>query len=163
MASVQELNKREEEIHVETQAGVESKSLKDNVPSMPISAYASLSALAVSRTFWKAWLFAGMAAFGTFSIVRLSSRSGATFDGYAVTIPGSIIANPGFVQAFGTATTGTGQLILDANHVGAWGGSQSGGQIVGMLVAPFVSDRFGRRLAMLILSVLLVIVSQDDQ
>ena len=68
MASVQELNKREDEIHVETQAGVESKSLKDNVPSVPISAYASLSALAVSRTFWKSWLFAGMAAFGTFSI-----------------------------------------------------------------------------------------------
>jgi len=72
MASVQELNKREEEIHVEMQAGVESKSLKANHPSVPISAYASLSALSVSRTFWKAWLFAGMAAFGTSPRVKLS-------------------------------------------------------------------------------------------
>jgi MFS family permease len=53
----------------------------------------------------------------------------------------------------------TGELVLDANHVGAWGGSQSGGQIAGMLIAPFISDRFGRRLSMLILSTILVIVS----
>lgn len=70
-------------------------------------------------------------------------------------VPGSIIANAGFVAQFGTIVAADGSRALDPNHVGAWGGIGSAGQIVGMLVGPFVSDRFGRRIGMLALAIIL--------
>lgn len=46
---------------------------------------------------------------------------------------GSIIANKGFVQTYGTVHNAKGALILDAHVVSAWGGLQSLGQGLGML------------------------------
>ncbi|WRT64411.1 uncharacterized protein IL334_001343 [Kwoniella shivajii] len=60
---------------------------------------------------------------------------------------GSIIANKGFIQTYGTAHDAKGQLILDANVLAAWGGVQSAGQGLGMLSMHFVADRFGRKKA----------------
>ncbi len=64
--------------------------------------------------------------------------------GSAVTVPGSIIANPGFVAVFGTVVT-HGKISHDPQPVGPWGGIQSGGQIIGMWGSPFLSDRFGQK------------------
>jgi hypothetical protein len=66
MTSIQGYEKGVDDIQAEVlrQEDVESKSIGDAQTSWPVSAYASLSPLAVSRTFWKAWMFAAMAAFG---------------------------------------------------------------------------------------------------
>lgn len=81
----------------------------------------------------------------------------AIFDGYAVTIPGNIVANPGFVAVFGTIQTSAG-LVLDPRYVGAWTGVQSAGQIIGMWGGPFASDRFGRKWIMWLTTVWLLLV-----
>ncbi|GFZ46073.1 hypothetical protein JCM24511_04319 [Saitozyma sp. JCM 24511] len=60
---------------------------------------------------------------------------------------GSIIANKGFIKTYGTAHDSSGNLILDANVLAAWGGLQSLGQGLGMLSMHFVADRFGRKVA----------------
>ena len=72
-------------------------------------------------------------------------------------VPGSIIANPGFVQTFGTIRNSAGALVLNPQHVAAWGGIQSGGQICGMWTGPFISDRYGRKSVMYALTVILTV------
>ena len=69
------------------------------------------------------------------------------------------MANPGFVNVFATEVSkATGARIIAANHVGAWTGVQSAGQIIGMWSIPFISDRFGRKygLYLILLSLTLV-------
>jgi MFS family permease len=83
------------------------------------------------------------------------------FDGYAISIPGSIIANPGFVEVFATLEIG-GVPTLDPTYVGVWTGMTSAGQLIGMLGGPFACDRFGRRFGMVLLSVMLLIVSDPS-
>jgi len=123
-----------------------------------VSAYAEWDKKTVARRFWKASLFASLAAFGKSSwIEQCTDRAGAIFDGYAVTVPGSIIANPGFFAVFGTVVT-HGKISHDPQPVGPWGGIQSGGQIIGMWGSPFISDRFGRKIVMGLLSFMLLLV-----
>lgn len=53
----------------------------------------------------------------------LLSAFGALSDGFQLSIPGSIIANQGFINQFGTDGLGTGGAkALDPQHVAAWGG-----------------------------------------
>lgn len=68
---------------------------------------------------------------------------------------GSIVANKGFIQQF--APPGT--LILDAKWVSIWGGMQSTMQCLAQIACVFVTDRFGRRLALWLTWVLLCGVS----
>lgn len=63
------------------------------------------------------------------------------------------MANPGFVAQFATLTTAQGKPKLDPSIVGAWGGVQSGSQIVMQYLAGHLSDRFGRK-AMLYLFII---------
>lgn len=84
--------------------------------------------------------------------------SDLTYEGFAIGIPGNMSANANFIERFGTVVI-DGQLQLDASHVGAWAGIQSGGQIVGMLTGGFTSDRFGRKANMYILVFMLLLVS----
>jgi MFS family permease len=67
-------------------------------------------------------------------------------------------ANANFIERFGTVVV-DGALQLNAQHVAAWGGIQSAGQIVGMLTGGFTSDRFGRKANMYILVSMLILVS----
>lgn len=67
-------------------------------------------------------------------------------------------ANTKFIERFGDVWV-DGQQQINAQHVAAWGGIQSGGQIVGMLTGGFTSDRFGRRFNMGLLVAMLLIVS----
>jgi MFS family permease len=60
-------------------------------------------------------------------------------------VPGSIVANPGFVAQFSTMRNAAGKQILDPQIVGAWGGVQSGAQIITQYLGGFVSDRYGRK------------------
>jgi hypothetical protein len=46
---------------------------------------------------------------------------------------GSIIANQGFIEVYGTAHDSEGNQILDANVFAIWGGIGSLGQGMGML------------------------------
>ncbi|KAH7126472.1 general substrate transporter [Dactylonectria estremocensis] len=72
----------------------------------------------------------------------------AATDGYQIGINGNIIANPGFVQQFATETSADGTPALASPILSAWGSIMSVGQIIGMTTLPFVSDRFGRKVAM---------------
>ena len=87
------------------------------------------------RIFKKAVLIGALAAFAT------------SFDGYQISITGSIIANKGFIAQFGTVQNKAGALILDANVLAVWGGIQSLGQGLGMLTMHFIADGFGRKAA----------------
>jgi MFS family permease len=67
---------------------------------------------------------------------------------YWVSINGNIIANPGFVKQFATATDSDGKLYLTSPILAGWSSIQSVGQIIGMTHLTFVSDRWGRKVAM---------------
>ncbi|WVQ82451.1 hypothetical protein IAT38_004580 [Cryptococcus sp. DSM 104549] len=79
--------------------------------------------------------------------MSLIAAFSAAADGYQIAMTGSIIANKGFIQTYGTAYNAAGALILDANVLAAWGGIQSAGQGLGMLSMHFIADRFGRKMA----------------
>ncbi|WVQ68182.1 uncharacterized protein L199_006388 [Kwoniella botswanensis] len=110
--------------------------------------YTTWSLFTTIRKFWRSIFFCGLVALG------------ATFDGYAITIPGSIIAQAAFIKQFGTIVNATtGALELDALHVSAWSACQNGAQIFGMLTGPAISDRFGRKAVMWILSLGLILAT----
>ncbi|KAL2811391.1 general substrate transporter [Aspergillus granulosus] len=85
----------------------------------------------------------------------------AATDGYQIGINGNIIANPGFVKQFATKFNDAGEPYLAAPVLSAWSAIMSVGQIIGMTSLAFITDRFGRKIAMywywflLVLSVLL--------
>ncbi|WRT68232.1 uncharacterized protein IL334_005208 [Kwoniella shivajii] len=107
--------------------------------------YLSWSLFTTIKQFWRAMLYC--------FIVSL----GAMYDGFAVSVPGSIIAHPAFIKQFGSVISAAGVLELDALHVSAWSACQNGGQIFGMLSGPSFSDWFGRKAAMWGLAILLII------
>ncbi|CAH0003806.1 unnamed protein product [Clonostachys byssicola] len=72
----------------------------------------------------------------------------AATDGYQIGMLGNIIANPGFVKQFGTATGADGKPALASGDIGGWNAVGSVGQVVGMVTLPFLSDRFGRKFSM---------------
>ncbi|KAL3471738.1 general substrate transporter [Aspergillus californicus] len=80
-------------------------------------------------------------------ICLLVTFSAAT-DGYQIALIGNIIANKGFVKKFGTETDATGETVLASSVLSAWNAIGSVGQIIGMTSLPFLSDRFGRKVAM---------------
>lgn len=61
---------------------------------------------------------------------------------------GNIVANPGFVEKFGTQRNADGDIVLASNIMSTWGSMGSVGQIIGMTTLPFLSNRFGRKAAM---------------
>lgn len=72
----------------------------------------------------------------------------AATDGYQIGINGNIVANPGFVRQFATQTNDEGEPVLASSILSAWGSIMSVGQIIGMTTLPFISDRWGRKVAM---------------
>ncbi|WVW85797.1 hypothetical protein I302_107835 [Kwoniella bestiolae CBS 10118] len=118
--------------------------------------YITWSLFTTLKKFWRSILFCGLVALG------------ATFDGYAISVPGSIISQPAFIKQFGTIVSPvTGALELDALHVSAWSACLNGAQIFGMFTGPACSDRFGRKAVMwglsffLIIAAVLEIVAKD--
>ena len=99
------------------------------------TSFDELGVIATIKLFKKAVLIGALAAFAT------------SFEGYQISITGTIIANKGFIAQFGTAHSSAGKLILDANVLAVWGGIQSLGQGIGMLTMHFVADNLGRKIA----------------
>ncbi|WVW80729.1 hypothetical protein I302_102715 [Kwoniella bestiolae CBS 10118] len=108
------------------------------------SKFAHLNKKQTLRVFWKTVLYA------------FAVGLGALFDGFAIVIPGSIVANQGFINTFSTLNNAKGVPILDPKVVGAWGGIQSGGQIFAMWSGPFISDKLGRKANMYTVVVLVL-------
>ncbi|WVW83142.1 hypothetical protein I302_105160 [Kwoniella bestiolae CBS 10118] len=97
----------------------------------------------------------------------IAASLGGMYIGYCGSAIGNIVANPGFLEQFGTVRSATGALSLDAHYVSTWGAVQQVGQIVFQVLAPFVVDRFGRKVAMyaltffMLLAIILEIVAKD--
>ncbi|KAF5241036.1 hypothetical protein FANTH_9253 [Fusarium anthophilum] len=72
----------------------------------------------------------------------------AATDGYQIGINGNIIANPGFIRQFATKVDADGNPTFASPILSAWSAIMSVGQIIGMSTLPFISDRFGRKVAM---------------
>lgn len=75
---------------------------------------------------------------------------------------GSIVANQGFIQAFGTVhDPKTGKLVLDAHHVSIWAAVNYASQITFQFISPFTADRFGRKFNMWVFTFFLTLVSRQ--
>lgn len=71
---------------------------------------------------------------------------GAAFDSYTMQVPGSIIANPGFVQNFGDVRGEDGQVIaLEPTQISNWQLLGLVGMVIGVILGGFVGDKYGRK------------------
>lgn len=113
----------------------DSSDPKAEAPILLRTGFDELGVIQTIRLFKGAVFIGALAAFAT------------AFDGYQISITGTIIANAGFISQFGTAHNAKGALILDANVLAVWGGIQSLGQGLGMLSMHFVADGLGRKTA----------------
>ncbi|KAH7119243.1 general substrate transporter [Dactylonectria macrodidyma] len=82
------------------------------------------------------------------SVVCFLAAISAATEGYQIGLIGNIVANPGFSKQFGTQKDAEGNTVLAASVMSVWGVLGSVGQIVGQVSLPFVSGRFGRKVAM---------------
>lgn len=71
-------------------------------------------------------------------------------------INASIIANTGFVARFATSVGKNGKPALESPILSGWSSIMSCGQIIGMTTLPFLSSRYGRKIAMYTYWVILV-------
>ncbi|KAI9148987.1 alfa-L-rhamnosidase [Paramyrothecium foliicola] len=126
-----------EEQHLEHgQHNLKEASAEAASKGQDVSGYETLSIWQTIKTFKVCTLVCFMVAF-----------SGAT-DGYQIGINGNIVANPGFVRQFATVEDADGNPFLASPILAGWSSIMSVGQIVGMTTLPFISDRFGRKVAM---------------
>lgn len=96
------------------------------------------------RVFWKPTMFA------------LFAAAGGTVDFYSIISSGQIIVLPGFIEKFGTVYE-HGQKAMDAQVISNWGAIQSAAQITGLVGAPVLCDKFGRKFNIWCMAVFLVI------
>ncbi|KAH2224408.1 hypothetical protein KXV37_008005 [Aspergillus fumigatus] len=81
------------------------------------------------------------------SLVCVAMAFSAATDGYQIGINASVIANKGFVARFATEKSQNGSPALASSILSAWSSIMSCGQIVGMASLPFLSSRYGRKIA----------------
>ncbi|KAM0425875.1 hypothetical protein ACHAPT_008813 [Fusarium lateritium] len=108
------------------------------------SGYESLTAWETVKTF----KWAAATCFG-------AAFSAAT-DGYQIGMDSSIVANKGFVHQFATEMDPNGDPYLASPILSSWGALMSVGQVVGTASIPFISTRYGRKIAMWWLWIILV-------
>ncbi|KAL6712618.1 hypothetical protein ACN47E_000495 [Coniothyrium glycines] len=82
------------------------------------------------------------------SLACFAAAFSAATDGYQIGMNASIIANKGFVQVFATRINAKGIKYLESPVLIGWSSCQSVGQIIGMTTLPFLSSRYGRKVAM---------------
>ncbi|CAH0024995.1 unnamed protein product [Clonostachys rhizophaga] len=95
----------------------------------------------------------------TFKIATLicfAAAFSAGNDGYQIGINASIVANKGFVRQFATKLDAKGQPYLESPILSGWGSIMSVGQVVGTISIAFISNRFGRKMSMYWLWIVLV-------
>lgn len=78
--------------------------------------------------------------------------------GYTLSLPGSIVANRGFIAQFGTVYV-NGQLQLDAQYVGLWNAINFVSQVIFQMISPFSADRFGLKFNLYTFSFFILLVS----
>lgn len=91
------------------------------------------------RKFWRVGIIAMFAAFS------------ASLDGYQINLNGGIVSNAGFIRQFSKAGT----KIIDGKYISAWGGIQSAGQAIGQILLQYITERLGRKPAMMVIWVVL--------
>ncbi|PKX94853.1 putative MFS alpha-glucoside transporter [Aspergillus novofumigatus IBT 16806] len=113
---------------------VEHVETSDGAPAM--TGYEHLSVMETIKTFKLA------------SFICVAMAFSAATDGYQIGINASVIANKGFVARFATKKSHNGSPALASSILSAWSSIMSCGQIVGMTSLPFLSSRYGRKIAM---------------
>ncbi|KAE8154589.1 general substrate transporter [Aspergillus avenaceus] len=89
----------------------------------------------------------------TVSLVAMTAAFSAALDGYQINLNGGVISNKGFIRQM--AKPGT--TIIEGKYVSAWGGIQSAGQTVGQVFLQYATESLGRKVALYIIWVTLVI------
>ncbi|ORY35933.1 general substrate transporter [Naematelia encephala] len=144
------LDEKPEAITVE-----DTKSGEFGVSGLLRSNYAGMPPSQVIRKFYRMYLFG------------LGGGLAGMYIGYTLSAPGNIVANPGFINQFGTVRDATGALALNAKYVSLWSGFNYVSQIFSQAVSPIIGDRFGRRINMylftfsMILAIIVEIVAKD--
>jgi MFS family permease len=91
--------------------------------------------------------------------VKAHTRS---YAGYANSVIGSIVANQGFIDQYGTVRDPqTGKLALNATHISLWGALYFVTAICIQTVAPYTADRFGRKFNMWGITFFITVVSLE--
>ena len=142
-------------IHEHDEVDEKAPAERDIVLKSSLDNLGMFSAIA---TFRNAILICGLASFSS----ALDGKSGITdycaflalTSGYQNQLSGSIIANPGFINQFAAD-----HKKLNATHVSTFGGLFSAGQVIGQASVPFISERFGRKIAMYYFCIILLVVS----
>ncbi|KAJ5560572.1 hypothetical protein N7513_002971 [Penicillium frequentans] len=87
------------------------------------------------------------------SLVAMAASFSASLDGYQISLNGGVVSNKGFIAQF--ASPGT--SIIPGPYVSAWGGIQSAGQTIGQILLQYVTEAYGRKIALYLIWVDLVI------
>jgi sugar porter (SP) family MFS transporter len=90
-------------------------------------------------------------------VISMIAAFAASLDGYQINLNGGIIANKGFIKQFANAGKTTTATTIPAPYVSAWGGIQSAGQFFGQVLLQYATERLGRKPALLIIWVTLVL------
>ncbi|KAJ5923146.1 hypothetical protein N7454_008391 [Penicillium verhagenii] len=85
--------------------------------------------------------------------IAMAAAFAASLDGYQINLNGGIVANKGFIAQM--ASPGT--SIIKAQYISAWGGIQSAGQTVGQIGIQFVTDKWGRKVTLYIIWIIMVV------
>ncbi|KAJ5205098.1 uncharacterized protein N7498_005977 [Penicillium cinerascens] len=87
------------------------------------------------------------------SLVAMAAAFSASLDGYQINLNGGIVANKGFIRQMAPK----GSTIMPGQYVSAWGGIQSAGQFVGQVLLQYATDKLGRKIALYIIWLTLVV------
>ncbi|KAH8691383.1 hexose transporter [Talaromyces proteolyticus] len=85
--------------------------------------------------------------------VAMAAAFSASLDGYQINLNGGVVSNKGFIRQM--AAPGT--KIIQGTYVSAWGGIQSAGQTVGQILLQYATEAFGRKIALYIIWLTLVV------
>ncbi|KAL3485888.1 general substrate transporter [Aspergillus germanicus] len=144
MASI---DSKAESGNLDVSGAVEKEHVEDSLKPGEAAADAAAQGQAVSG-YEGLSLWETIKTFKIATMVCFAAAFSAATDGYQIGINGSIIANQGFVEQFGTEIDTSGKPYLASPILAGWSSIMSVGQIIGMVTIPFVSSRFGRKIAM---------------
>lgn len=94
-----------------------------------------------------------MATVSTFLAVSGPSKLDTNVWPTEISIASSIVSNKGFIR-----TMSNGGTVINPTHVAVWGGMLSTGQLIGVGFLQMATDRLGRKIAMHITWITLVVV-----
>ncbi|RAH70519.1 general substrate transporter [Aspergillus aculeatinus CBS 121060] len=87
------------------------------------------------------------------TMIAMAAAFSASLDGYQINLNGGVVSNTGFIQQM--ASPGT--SIIAGKYISAWGGIQSAGQTIGQILLQYVTDGYGRKIALYIIFLTFVV------